>query len=54
MTRATANIALENAVKLQREEFVITGSKMFHCFGASYLYPVFIRIGVIQNGDNRI
>ena len=54
VTRATANIALENAVKLQKEGFVITGPKMLHCFGASYLYPVFIRIGVIQNGDKRI
>ena len=54
VTRATANIALQNAVKLQKEGFVITGPKMLHCFGASYLYPVFIRIGVIQNGDKRI
>ena len=54
VTRATANIALENAVKLQKEGFVITGPKMLRCFGASYLYPVFIRIGVIQNGDKRI
>lgn len=54
VTRATANIALETAVKLQKEGFVITGPKKLRCFGASYLYPVFIRIGVIQNGDKCI
>ena len=54
VTRATANIALENAVKLQKEGFVITDPKMLRCFGASYLYSVFIRIGVIQNRDKRI
>lgn len=54
VTRATANITLENAVKLQKEGFVITDPKMLRCFGASYLYPVFIRIGVILNGDKRI
>lgn len=54
VTRATTNIALANAVQLQKEGFVITGPKMLRCFGASYLYPVFIRIGVIQNGDKCI
>lgn len=54
VTRATANIALEKTVELQRQGVVITGPKMLRCFGASYLYPVFIRIGVIQNGDKRI
>ena len=51
VTRATANIALEKTVELQRKGVVITGPKMLRCFGASYLYPIFIRIGVIQNGD---
>lgn len=51
VTRATANIALEKTVELQRQGVVITGPKMLRCFGASYLYPIFIRIGVIQNGD---
>lgn len=54
VTRATANIALANAVQLQKKGFMITGPKMLRCFGASYLYPVFIRIGVIQNRDKRI
>ncbi|MGN0931104.1 MAG: hypothetical protein ACI4NP_05295 [Thermoguttaceae bacterium] len=54
VTRATANIALENAMKLRKEGFAITGPKALRCFGASYLYPIFIRIGVIQNGDKRI
>lgn len=51
VTRATADKALENAVKLQKEGVVINGPKMLRCFGASYLYPVFCRIGVIRNGE---
>lgn len=37
VTRAAANIELENAVKLQKEGFVITGPKMLHCFGARFV-----------------
>ena len=35
VTRATANIALEKTVELQRKGVVITGPKMLRCFGAS-------------------
>ena len=53
VTRASANIAFETAVKLQREGSEITGPKMLGCFGASYLYPIFIRIGVIRDGKEK-
>lgn len=46
VTRATVNIALENATKLKKEGSMITGPKMLRCFGASYLYPV-------QNSDRK-
>lgn len=47
VTRATVNIALENTMRLQKEGTAIADPKMLRCFGASYLYPIFIRIGVI-------
>lgn len=48
VTRSTVDMALEHAVEIQKSGTVITGPKKLRCFGASYLYPVFIRIGVIQ------
>ncbi len=48
VTKSTVDLALENAIALQREGKIISGPKQLQCFGASYLYPVFIRIGVIQ------
>ena len=53
VTRASVNMAFETAVKLQREGSEIAGPKMLGCFGASYLYPIFIRIGVIRDGKER-
>jgi hypothetical protein len=47
VTRATVNLALKKAVELQNNGIELTGPKKLGCFGASYLYPVFIRIGVI-------
>ena len=53
VTRASVNMAFETAVRLQREGSEITGPKMLGCFGASYLYPIFIRIGVIRDGKEK-
>ena len=53
VTRASVNMAFETAVRLQREGSKITGPKMLGYFGASYLYPIFIRIGVICDGKER-
>ena len=46
-------MAFETTVRLQRESSEITGPKMLGCFGASYLYPIFNRIGVIRDGKER-
>lgn len=51
VTRATVNMALQIAIKLQKNGIQITGPKMLGCFGASYLYPIFTRIGVISISD---
>lgn len=48
VTRASVNMAFDTALRLQREGAEITGPKMLGCFGASYIYPVFIKIGVIR------
>ena len=53
VTRASVNMAFETTVRLQRESSEITGPKMLGCFGASYLYPIFNRIGVIRDGKER-
>ena len=47
VTKATVMLALKNALELQEKGIAITGPKMLHCFGASYLYPIFVRIGII-------
>jgi hypothetical protein len=47
VTRSTVNLAFEKAMELQQNGIKITGPKKLGCFGASYLYPIFIRIGVI-------
>lgn len=46
-TRATVILAFHKALSLQKAGLRITGPKMLGTFGASYLYPVFQRIGVI-------
>ncbi len=53
VTRASVSIALETAIELQKTGSSITGPKMLRCFGASYLYPVFIRLGVICDGEDK-
>ncbi len=47
VTRASVSIALGTAIELQKIGTSIIGPKMLRCFGASYLYPVFRRLGVI-------
>lgn len=44
ITRATVNMAFHKALDLGG---AVSGPKMLGTFGASYLYPVFVRIGVI-------
>ncbi len=53
VTRASVSIALRTAIELQKTGTSITGPKMLRCFGASYLYPVFRRLGVICDGEEK-
>lgn len=49
VTKSTVNMALKKVLKLQSEDILVTGPKMLGCFGDSYLFPVFVRIGIIRN-----
>lgn len=46
ITKSSVNIAFKKALELD----VVAGPKQLGVFGASYLYPMFIRFGIIKNG----
>ena len=46
ITRSTVNMAYRKAVELR----VVTGPKKLGVFGASYLYPVFVELGICREG----
>lgn len=47
ITRSTIDLAFEKALQVQEKEGGVAGPKKLGCFGASYLYPIFLEIGVI-------
>ena len=49
ITRSTVNVAFQKVVELERN---VIGPKKLETFGASYLYAIFQRIGVIK--ENKI
>jgi hypothetical protein len=49
VTRSTVNLVLERVMELQEKGIKITAPEKLGCFGASYLYPIFIRVGVIRD-----
>ena len=48
ITRATINLAFHKAMNLQRKAGYVSGPKKICSFEASYLYPLFLRFGVIR------
>ncbi len=48
ITQSTVFMAFHRALELGG---VVTGPKKLGTFGASYLYPVFIRLGIIRPGE---
>lgn len=50
ITRSTTNIAFRKAMELDR---IVTGPKKLGVFGASYIYPVFIRLGVMRKTEKQ-
>ncbi len=51
ITRSTVNLSLWNAMELQKAHLPVSGPKKLKTFGASYLYPIFMEIGVIVPGE---
>lgn len=47
ITRASVSLAFQKALELQKTEGTVKGPKKLNCFGASYLYPVFMKLGII-------
>ena len=45
ITKASVNLALEKIIEF---DGMVAGPKKLECFGASYLYPVFIEMGLID------
>lgn len=49
LTKSTVFMAFRKALELQKDGGPVTGPKKLGTFGASYIYPVFIQLGVIRN-----
>ena len=54
ITRATIFLAYQNALKVQAAKGCVKGPKKLGVFGASYLYPVFLKLGICNGPDNNI
>ena len=54
LTRATVQLAFQNALFLQRRGEPVSGPKKLKTFGASYLFPIFVKLGIILPGSERI
>ena len=48
ITRSTVFLAYQRALALMSTEGCVSGPKKLGVFGASYLYPVFLEIGVCR------
>ena len=48
ITKASVVLAYQRALQIQRQEGCVTGPKRIGTFGASYLYPIFLRLGFIS------
>ena len=48
ITTATLNLAYENALRVQKQDGCVSGPKKLGVFGASYIYPIFVRFGIIK------
>ena len=52
ISRSSVNLALRNGLNIQEKEGCVSGPKQLGTPGAgSYLYPLFVRMGLIREGD---
>ena len=54
ITRSTVNLTYRKAMDLLRAGEVVDGPKKLGTFGASYLFPIFVRMGVIPPLDEQL
>ena len=54
ITRSTVDLTYRKAMDLLRAGEVVDGPKKLGTFGASYLFPIFIRLGVIPPLDEQL
>ncbi len=54
ITRSTVDLTYRNAMRLLRAGEVVDGPKKLGTFGASYLFPIFLRLGVIPPLDEQL
>ena len=52
ITQATVVLSARRVLEKQAQGIVISGPKKIETFGASYLYPIFQRIGLITEHEN--
>ena len=48
ITRATVNLAYHKAKELMKSDSKVSGAKKLGTFGASYLYPIFVDLEIIE------
>ncbi len=54
ITIATVDAALRNIEARLESGEEVTGPKKIGCYGASYLYPVFLQLGVLPAPDTQL
>ncbi|HCJ07766.1 MAG TPA: hypothetical protein DHV96_05215 [Lachnospiraceae bacterium] len=54
VTRTTINLAYKKALDIQEKEGYVSGPKKLGVFGASYIYPIFVRLGVITPEKEKV
>lgn len=52
ITRATIFLAWQKALEVQAAEGCVKGPKKLGVFGASYLYPIFLKLGICKGPDD--
>lgn len=54
ITRATVMLGFYAALSMHQKGEAVTGPKKLGCFGASYLYPVFICLEIIDETEKKV
>ena len=54
ITRSTVNLTYRKAMELLRAGEIIDGPKKLGTFGASYLFPIFLKLNIIPPLDEQL